>query len=93
MRYIDLKSMAEIQSIAHPVVLCVGNFDGVHIGHRQLVAAVLKEHNILKDQFTALKTGAWFFDSSFYKNTDPIQSLDEKIGAFASLGLDYASIA
>ena len=51
MKFINLKSKAEETFIYHPTVLCLGNFDGVHIGHRQLVAAVLDKQKELKSKY------------------------------------------
>ena len=93
MRFINLKTMTEVSSIPYSTVLCLGNFDGVHLGHRQLVNAVLEKYNSLKQYSTDITCGAWFFDSNFYKNADEIYSLDEKLQVFASLGLEYAIIA
>lgn len=93
MRFINLKTMTEVSSISNSSVLCLGNFDGVHLGHRQLVDAVLFKQNTLKKTYPNLVSGAWFFDSNFYKNTDEIYSLSEKLEVFASLGLEYAIIA
>ena len=93
MKFIDLKTKAEVCSISQPTILCIGNFDGVHLGHRQLVDAVLEKHISLKKVYSNLASGAWFFDSNFYKNTSEIYSLDEKLDVFATLGLDYAIIA
>ena len=93
MKFIDLRTGAEIQNIPHPTVLCIGDFDGVHIGHRQLVASVLDKHNHLKNQYSALASGAWFFDSNSYKAAREIYTIEEKLNVFASLGLDYAIIA
>ena len=93
MKFIDLRTGAEIQNIPHPTVLCIGDFDGVHIGHRQLVDAVLQKKNELMNTVPGLCAGAWFFDSILYKNQDEIFSTCEKLEAFASLGLQYAIIA
>ena len=93
MRFINLKTKAEVCSISQPTILCIGNFDGVHLGHRQLVDAVLDKHIAFKKAHPCVASGAWFFDSNFYKNTDEIYSLNEKLDVFASLGLDYAIIA
>lgn len=93
MKFFDLKNKLEITSITNPTVLCVGNFDGVHLGHRQLVDSVLVNYEKLENQFPNIRTGAWFFDSTFYKSANDIYSIDEKIDAFAALGLDYAIIA
>lgn len=88
-----MKTKAEEALLSRPSVLCIGNFDGVHLGHRQLVASVLDKYQKLKNEYTDLVSGAWFFDSNFYKSTVEIYSIDEKLDAFASLGLDYAIIA
>jgi hypothetical protein len=90
MRFINLKTRVEESSIPFPTVLCIGNFDGVHLGHRQLVNAVLEKYGLLKKVYPNLTCGAWFFDSNFYKNTAEIYTLDEKLDVFASLGLEYA---
>ncbi len=92
-KFINLHTMTEEATIQAEAVLCLGNFDGVHIGHRQLVASVSENHKALKTQYPALVTGAWFFDSGSYKHADDIYSLEEKLSVFASLGLDYAIIA
>lgn len=93
MRFINLKTKTEMASISQSTILCLGNFDGVHLGHRQLVDVVLKKQPTLKQTCHNIATGVWFFDSNFYKNTDEIYSLDEKLDVFTSLGLDYAIIA
>lgn len=93
MRFINLKTRVEESKISCPTVLCIGNFDGVHLGHRQLVNAVLEKYESLKKTYSQLSCGAWFFDSNFYKNTAEIYTLDEKLDVFASLGLEYAIIA
>lgn len=93
MRFINLKTKVEETCISYPTVLCVGNFDGVHLGHRQLVASVLDKYQKLKNKYPGLVCGAWFFDSNIYKSTVEIYSIDEKLDVFASLGLDYAIIA
>ena len=93
MRFIDLKEMAQLPSLNFPSILCVGNFDGVHLGHRQLVNAVFESYDALKDEHPNLVCGAWFFDSTSYKLANEIYSLEEKLSVFADLGLDYAIIA
>lgn len=93
MQFINLKKRSVEVALSCPTVLCIGNFDGVHLGHRQLINAVLTKCNELTNTYPTIKTGAWFFDSNFYKNTVEIYSLDEKLDVFASLGLDYAIIA
>lgn len=93
MRYIDLKAKKEEASLPCDSVLCIGNFDGVHLGHRQLVVSVLDRYDELKSDHPQLLCGAWLFDSSSYKSASNIFSLSEKLDIFRSLGLDYAIIA
>jgi riboflavin kinase/FMN adenylyltransferase len=93
MKFIDLRTRAEVAFIPHPIVLCIGDFDGVHIGHRQLVDAVLQKKNELEHSFEELCSGAWFFDSNLYKSQDEIYSVNEKLDVFSELGLQYAIIA
>ena len=68
-----------------PLVLGLGVFDGVHLGHRQLVDSVLEKARILKQKYPEIVSGAWFFDSNFYKHTAEIFTIDEKLDIFASL--------
>ena len=93
MKFINLKTKAEVESLSSPSVLCIGNFDGVHLGHRQLVDEVLKQTLYLKPKWPDLVSCVWFFNSNYYKSVKEIFSLDEKLDVFASLGLDYAIIA
>ncbi len=93
MRFVDLKTKAEAAFISHPAVLCIGDFDGVHLGHRQLVASVLQRYAELKQEHADLVCGAWFFDANYFKGAQEIFSTDEKLDTFAQLGLDYAIIA
>lgn len=93
MKFINLKTRAEEAIISCPSVLCLGNFDGVHIGHRQLVASVQSRCKLLKAYFPTVVSGAWLFDSTDYKSCEEIYTMAEKLNVFASLGLDYAIIA
>lgn len=93
MRFINLKTKIETSFVAQPTILCLGNFDGVHLGHRQLVDAVIQKQQALKTTYPEIISGAWFFDTNSYKNTDEIYTLEEKLNVFASLGIDYAIIA
>ena len=93
MRFINLKTRVEAEFITSPTVLCIGDFDGVHLGHRQLVDAVLQKQSELKSQYPSLVSGAWFCDSNSYKAAMEIYTIEEKLDTFARLGLEYAIIA
>lgn len=93
MKFINLKTMEQEEFIPSSSILCLGNFDGVHIGHRQLVATVLDLYSKAKTDNSDLVCGAWFFDSSSYKSAYEIYTPNDKLSIFAKLGLDYAIVA
>lgn len=93
MKFIDLKTKVEATFIPFQTILCIGDFDGVHLGHRQLVASVLNQMQKEKQEYPNVVSGAWFFDSNTYKAAREIYTIEEKLNVFASLGLDYAIIA
>ena len=77
-----------------PSVVCLGNFDGVHIGHAKLIEETLKMRNTSKE---AVKACALCFDPfpADYFSKSPvyhIMSLEEKLKTFESMGLDGAYI-
>ena len=62
--------------------LCLGNFDGVHLGHRRLFDAARKWE----------KWGALVFDSNF-KGDKQLTSVEEKIEIIEKLRADYVVVA
>ena len=77
-----------------PGVVCLGNFDGVHIGHAKLIEETLKMRNASNE---AVKACALCFDPfpADYFSKSPvyhIMSLEEKLKTFESLGLDGAFV-
>ena len=96
-RIIDLKTMTETEAPLFSV-LCLGNFDGVHIGHSALIKATVQAKERLSPSMAGLGSGAWLFDppSSVVRNPNAppqLTTLDEKLTRFAALGLDYAFLA
>ena len=89
MKFINLKTKSEETKILSPFVLCLGNFDGVHLGHRQLIKEAVK----FKNDHPNVKCGAWLFENLSSKSAKPIFSTEQKLEAFSKLGLDYAFIA
>ena len=89
--------MREVEPPAFSV-LCLGNFDGVHIGHRALVAETLRQKELLSSAFNGIQSGAWLFSEpptrSLFPTAIPqLTSTEEKLQQFAALGLDYAFLA
>ncbi len=92
---IDLHTMKEIP-MPKALVLCLGNFDGIHLGHRELIRATVSKKNELAEE--GLMSGVWFFETppSEFLSKIPvpqIMTLEEKLKKFASLGLDCAILA
>lgn len=94
---IDLKSMRQIPP-PNAAVLCLGNFDGIHLGHRRLIEETLERKQMLSAGYEDIVSGAWFFQTPpseilTGKPVPQIMTLNEKIEKFAALGLDCVYLA
>ncbi len=92
LKFIDLHTGCEAKG-GRASVLCLGNFDGVHIGHSALIAKTVEKRNEL-----GILGGAWCFrqpPADFLLSTPPrrLTTLDEKLELFAKKGLDLAVLA
>ena len=82
-----------VPSEAKGAVLALGNFDGVHRGHRALIGQAVAEA-----QRRGRAAGVLIFDphpSAFFRPGEPhfrLTPLDEKLALFAELGLDVAVV-
>ena len=76
---LDLNSIVEIKE---KLSLCIGFFDGVHLGHLSLINKAQKLEN---------KIGVMSFETtpSAYKTNGQIMTLNQKIEKFKTLGVDY----
>ncbi len=99
MIFINLKTF-EVEKIKPnvPFVLCIGNFDGVHIGHQALITCAVQKKSELSDKYKNIKSGAWCFSElplNYLSKNPPsfISDLDEKLKLFSYYGLDYAVVA
>lgn len=95
-KIIDLHTGREA-SFCAPLVLCLGTFDGVHLGHCALIEETLKQKALLSEQYPDILGGAWCFsqppaDFLFQKSTPLITPLDAKLELFADAGLDVAVV-
>ena len=97
MAFVNLKDGSENRRISNHTVLCLGNFDGVHKGHRALISAVKDEKNRLKSQFSDIMAGAWLFNVSplHYLQDDfkAITDTNQKLEIFKELSLDFVFLA
>lgn len=76
-----------------PCVLCLGNFDGVHIGHAALVAETIKMKTELSRSVPNVRAVALCFSmlpANYFGNNKikNLMTLEDKLDTFKSLGLD-----
>jgi riboflavin kinase/FMN adenylyltransferase len=87
------RSLAELESFASPAIVTVGNFDGVHCGHRMVIASVLERAREL-----GAKAVAVTFDPhpAHVLRTDShlplITPVAEKLELLAETGLDLVLV-
>jgi riboflavin kinase / FMN adenylyltransferase len=83
------RSIAEVPAGLGPTVAAIGNFDGVHLGHRQILSAVVAEAPILGARSLAIT-----FDPHPEQFLRPAQAprlltlIDERIRLLAATGVD-----
>jgi riboflavin kinase/FMN adenylyltransferase len=83
------RALAELPAGFGPAVVSIGNFDGVHLGHREILAAVVAEARA-----TGCKSVALTFDPHpehfFHRPAAPaiLTPLTERVRLLASCGLD-----
>lgn len=85
MKIIDLKSGGEIAAKDLPLACAIGNFDGVHIGHRKLIEAAV--------DYCRAHSGTKCAVFTFESNTSGapfIVSHEEKLKIFAECGAEIA---
>ena len=78
-------------------VLCLGTFDGVHIGHRALIRETLAQKSLLSEEYPDILGGAWCFsqppaDFLCSEPTPHLSTLDSKLELFRNAGLDIAVV-
>lgn len=87
------RSLAELERFTSPAVVTVGNFDGVHCGHRMVIASVLQ-----RAQELGVKAAAVTFDPhpAHLLHTDSrlplITPVAEKLKLLAATGLDQVLV-
>lgn len=85
LKIIDLKSGGEIAATNSPLACAIGNFDGVHIGHRKLIEAAV--------DYCRAHSGTKCAVFTFESNTSGapfIVSHEEKLKIFAECGAEIA---
>ena len=93
-RYISLQT-EQSSEISEANILCLGNFDGVHIAHRTLLREAKK---LQAQKMPNARVGVFCFEklsTNFLSKTPPkhLTTLKQKLKYFASEGMDFACIA
>ena len=91
---ISLKTKSQCP-LPREAVLCLGNFDGVHLAHRQLIQRAL---DLQKKRYPNAVCGVFCFHTPSweYLLTPPpsyLTSLEEKLDLFADCGIEYVFLA
>ena len=78
-----------------PCILCLGNFDGVHIGHKALLTEALNQKQRLKQTYPDIICGAVTFRELTHRSllltpTPRITDTHEKNELFFEMGLDVS---
>lgn len=98
MIFIDLLKGERCDGVPCELVLAIGNFDGVHLGHKSLLERAVSISAELSHRGENTESGVFCFSvpPADYLMEDPprhISSLEGKLRAFAELGMRYAVIA
>ena len=80
-----------------PLVMCLGNFDGVHVAHSHLLAhgAALRDQHFphgLWGAFTFFKPTFDFFSADSEPKGKHLTTLKDKVRLFADLGMDFVCL-
>ena len=94
LEYVSLQDKTTSE-ISEANVLCLGNFDGVHVAHRSLIQAA---RNLRDTQLPHASCGVFCFrtPSSDFLFADPprhLCSLEQKLERFAEEGMEFAVLA
>ena len=74
------------QELLEDILVTIGNFDGVHLGHRNLLDSVIKDAT--KNSWFSLAVTFREHTSAFFRHKTPLlMTLDERCEFFAALGL------
>ncbi len=94
LKCISLKTGAEI-AIPSRTILCLGNFDGVHLAHRELLCSALEHRKMLCADasvgvFCFQELTAKFLDRNF---GGQLCSLEERMERFRDCGMEFVILA
>lgn len=91
---ITFKTLEEIENIS-PTAIALGNFDGVHLGHRELIRRTVQLARTKTSQGIPLRSAVFTFSNhprNLIPGAKPIKNIiysSEKAELIESLGVDY----
>ncbi len=91
---ITFKTLEEIENVS-PTATALGNFDGVHLGHRELIKKTVQTARTKTSQGIPLKSAVFTFSNhprNLIPGAKPIKNIiysSEKAELIESLGVDY----
>lgn len=93
-KYISFQAEQE-NAISEANILCLGNFDGVHLAHRTLLR---KAKKLKAEKLPHAKVGVFCFEKPsicFLSENPPslLTTLEQKLKYFADEGMDFAYVA
>ena len=94
MRYLDLSTFSETAERPQ-TVLGLGNFDGVHLAHKELLKSVVRLSTKLGKEGLSAVPAVWCFEqpSSDFLSLAPVghlTTLEQRLEQFRSCGIRYA---
>ena len=87
------RSLEAVPDLPRKTVLAIGNFDGLHLGHRKILSRLLKEaadKECLSGVLTFSPHPEKIFGS---EKISMIQTLDQRLAGIAGLGVDLILVA
>lgn len=93
-KYISFQT-EQSSTVSEANILCLGNFDGVHLAHRSLLHEAKK---LKAERIPDARCGVFCFEklSTDYLSSDPpkhLTTLEQKLKYFADEGMDFAFVA
>ena len=81
----ELKTARKVNNTP-PLAVALGNFDGVHMGHRRVIDAAV---SAAKASGGETKSAVWCFTENPKNSTEILTTPEEKAEIFKNLGADY----
>lgn len=78
-----------IERYNHPLVVTIGSFDGIHLGHQELIKRTISESKMLNFKSAVITFEPHPLITINNKNRSNITSITEKVSLISDFGVDY----